>query len=473
MKYIALLFFISASIIATPKIQNEKLKSIEQEQLAIKKHIDSLDIVLSKIVDKIKENEIRLESVDALVSTSNNYLSIASWAGGIITALLFFIGIYSIISFSLSKREIDKHLEKSKTDVEEAKTRFNDFINSPLEIKEVIENINYREIIDGLSSEEERIFNVNITRAYNLPTEKRIEIANIIKSKLYDPNYYKLFFQIYYFLKQNLDVNVNNYAYKLWNDFHGNAPNNGEHMLITDIFSAKPFPIQPFAFLNELIKSSKTNLLHFMISSLDNDEFIELLKESVLANLEIDYNSLLHKMDEMEFELTSFVKDNVDKIDENTFDKLHTKLKFDKDIINDRLKKNNNLNESIDKYIRNVVAGPNEFSFLADQIELSKKQRWIELFNFYLKEDPQELKNEILWDNYKEAKDTLPKDEFFINDLPLFFEKNYGIIKKDHSYFYRSIEISPINESNFFTGQTYSVVVHPILNKKIHIDRIK
>lgn len=451
---------------------DNKNKPSGEEINSLRIENDSLKIELNKMMDRIKRNEIRLESVDALVATSNNYLSYANWVGAGITVLLFFVGVYTIISFNISKREIDKHLEKSKKEVEEAKSLFDNFINSPKEIKKVIENINYQEIIEGLNSEEERIFNVNITRAYNLPADKRLEIATNIKSKLYDPHYHKLFFQLYYFLKQNLNITIQEYAYDIWESFDGTIPNNSEHILITDIFSNKPYPINPIDFLKTIIEQKKKNLFYSLITSLNGNDLIELVKETLEQNMDIEYSPFLNKTKELGFNLTEYVKQNLDNINDTTFDKIYTEIQYDKDIVKNRLAKNTCLDDECDKYIRNVINGPNEFSFLVNQLDGSEVNNWISLFNYHLSNDPMELKMEVLWERYKELQDSLPKLEFYLNDLPLFFEKNYGIIKKGDEYYYREVKLSPVQETNFFIGQTYSVVVHPLLKKKIHIDRI-
>ncbi|MCE1189302.1 MAG: hypothetical protein LWX56_09180 [Ignavibacteria bacterium] len=466
------LIVINANSFSAPENPKIPTKTVVNQFLTDSAKIDYLNSEIQDLRDKIAKNEYRYESVNALVATSDKYLSYAGWVGILSTVLIFFIGSIAAFSFFQSKQELERVISDSKIKLEAAQKRYDDFINSPQKIREVLEKINFMEIMEGIKSEDETIFLQNLSRAYNLSDDSRSQIANIIKSRLYQPHENNVLYQIYYFVKQNSIEPTQNYAYKLWLSLNKKLQERLANIVINDIFSKRPFPIQAIEFMQEYA-SFTINNYYLIMQNLSDDEKIEVVKAIIENKVDIDENVIKQYLGDLKNELTDCVVLNLSKIKENEFNKFQDLLNYDSQIIEYCI---NVYQEGVFKYGQYVDRHLKDELHLKDFLSFAHKysdKLWIEVIKHFANEIDNKRIMELIYEKYTEIKGLINSSEFTQKHLPKLFEKNYGITKNDNQYYYDNIRLEIFQQSTFFGGPIFSVVNHPILKIPININSIR
>lgn len=460
--------------------QNENnkkdLEKLKKDFESHKVDNDNQNQKVAKDINELKkENEIqkiRLENAYKLVESADKFISFGEYIGIGVTALLVGVGAFNYFSFKNSKRKLKKFLNKSNEELDATRKEFKEFINSPSQIREVLEKMNYEEITKGLNGFDENLFSVSIGRAQSLSDKMRKEVAELIKSKIYDPEYSHLVFQIYNYLKLNLDIENNKFALSLWNHFNGVIPNNMQYYFINEIFNRSPYPIEPYEFIEKLLDQKLENAILNLFHLLGDEESWILLQKCLLNNLALNYNSVIPSGIKNSTNLTEFIAKNEEQIGDKIFIQIGYKLVFNKELVQKRLRKNNNLREQIDPYITATVKNPEEFSFLVGLIDLKIEDNWKSLFNYHATEVNEQVKSNILRSNYEKVRAELPKGDFLNDVLPLLFNKDFGVLKENDKYYFRDKELPVEMRSDFFGGKLQSYVQHPEIGVYINIDNI-
>lgn len=455
-----LLFLFSGSLFS----QTERNVQPQQDQQDLQLKVRSLERKITGLQDSIRLNKVYYEAANRINDTSNNIIGWTGWIGILVTALLFTFGFYYYFSFSSSKKEINQLIEEANLRLAAAEDKFNSFINSPEKINDLLEDFNFKQIEKEIDSNYEKVFIQGLSRANVLSEEKRIILAQRIKSKIYDPDYLMHFTHMYSFLKDNLPTGViKEIAVSYFFHFKDRIDLQALYHVMYDIFSFKPYSVSPYNLYKEVNQDNKDIAFSIFTKLLEEGDLLDLTEEIIARN------DLIPNLDSINREsLTNIVTKRIDEISKEVLDKIIMYLDFNEIIFSRRLSESKSYFWQ-DKYIVNSLNSKKRFAFLLSNIDLKLQANWIGLFDLNLPKLSDQDKFEVL--NSKYINTLLPDDDFFSDDLPLFFEPNYGIVRVDGEYRYRNRMLPVLQTRMQANGMLCDVVTHPLLSKHIEITR--
>ncbi|MHB9012508.1 MAG: hypothetical protein ACYC49_09860 [Ignavibacteriaceae bacterium] len=446
--FIALIFLLSCFLIV----------SHAQSKDSIKSQINRLDKQTSDLQNEIKNLKIELDVANKIIDSSNNIVNYSGYIGIGITVFLVLIGFISYFNFNSSEKEIKELISKADLRLNEAENKFNEFINSPGKINALFEEMNFETIEQQIDNTDDKIFIMGLRHAKIVDKDKRIIIANRVKSKIYDPTYWRYINEIFEFLKENAEE-IKEICISYTVAEKGNL-GTMEYFITNELFSQKPFLITPLDFYTIIRDENKNSIISRFKKYLNEVDFFNLI-ESIIVSKEL-IKSFNYNIDIDKDIFTKIISKNLVSIGEENLERFIPFLTSNEEIFINRFNHNSDLNQ-LDIYLRNNLNNKKAFDLLVNLVDLTNQNNWISLFNIYCENLEENDRIRILKKKWESME--LPTTEFFKNILPLLFKPNFGIYLQDGVPEFNgkvlSVALSNIN------NEMIEVVSHPVLLLKV------
>lgn len=454
--FIFLFFAITLSIYSEAKgIENIDSLRIDTLQSEIENLTDSL----SKVKEKLNNLKIDYDIVNQSLSGANNIIQLSGWVGILVTIIIVFYAFFSTVRHERTLQRVNARLT-------EAEATFNNFISSPEKINEALERMNYNISEKFLFSDKEEELSEGLQKVYTLSRPNRQTLADKIKNNLLSSNLRgNIKVQMYYFVSSNFTGNISKYSLDIYNNSTQQDKNSLSYTLIQNIFSEKPYPISPIDFISN--SSNKTQELSYLISRISLQDLKLMFKELLQNNIEVDFAQLSYKLDKKE--MTDFVNENFNLINEKVFNEVKVNLQYDKELIIKVFERNKDL-KNLNSYITENISDVTSYKILFDLVDISNSENWISLFKLYLPKLSVQSKKSFLQSEFESKKNTLPKTDFFEIILPLLFEDNYGVKGKPPIVTFNGKPLVIHQSAPFFMGGVIrNAVYHPILSVEVFV----
>jgi hypothetical protein len=429
---------------------------------SLNKSLKSIEIRLDSLESRNDSLKVNYDLVNFAIESANSTIE---WTG-ILGISVGVIGIIVTIIVLIIAGMSNSDAKKAIAGIQTAEKRFDEFINSPEKISEALEKMNRDSVITFILSEDANISMEGITRANLLSKDMRGEVAKRINNKIFDPDLKgDIFIQIYIFLRNNSEA-PQRFSLKVFNSIDKELQRVYFFNFLRDVFEKKEYPVSLIDFLQT--QDRKTDVLKFLLNVVDEKDYIEVIRYSIMHFHDIDYRALCGVANAEK--LTLFVESYLNEIPSNLFEIGLDYFNYSQILTKKTFELKSDL-ENLPYYILKNLDNKEKIEYFVSLNNLEIEENWkkiliIEHMYVPIKIDYLNIMKGI----YESKKQELPKNDFFDRILPLLFNVKFGIKVQDANVYFDDVQLTIFDTAPRFGGQFIQCVKHPILDIDIEIN---